>query len=404
MAIRVDPSAPERPRLEKINAKADENGFLRLPSGSAVPLSASDLERHAYCPLSWYLARAGIQAVGSAVKIGQIRHKRIHDSYTELADLQNSRRKEGVIWTWWISIVTILFVEGLVFLRIDQFGNTRAIGSGLVALSLAWLLISILLIILPWRDVRNEMINAHMMDDEDPVNQLAGPVLDSSFLEDPKMGGWGSAGSVEMTTLLAAIGLAIHGIAILAATERLLLAFILALFAMVWNGLSAWRLHRFLQNDLEVRHLSGHLDVEDHAIVTYSDDEKTAGLLFDERTGLRGRPDQILRVEDGFIPVEQKTGRVPKEPHQSHKIQLLAYIRLIEATTGKAPTMGVLRYGEHDAHLITWDEDAKKVLEHEIREVQSALVSGMASRNHEQVGKCRSCSRFRACPERLIEE
>ena len=51
--------------------------------------------------------------------------------------------------------------------------------------------------------------------------------------------------------------------------------------------------------------------------VAYSDDEETAGLLVDKLTGIRGRPDQIVVIDGEFIPIEQKTGRVPKR-HMTH--------------------------------------------------------------------------------------
>ena len=37
-------------------ATQDENGFWKDANGVAISVSASDLERHAYCPLSWKLA------------------------------------------------------------------------------------------------------------------------------------------------------------------------------------------------------------------------------------------------------------------------------------------------------------------------------------------------------------
>ena len=52
--------------------------------------------------------------------------------------------------------------------------------------------------------------------------------------------------------------------------------------------------------------------IEENTDVAYSDDEATAGLLSDEKTGLRGRPDQIVIVDGEFIPVEQKLVKYPK--------------------------------------------------------------------------------------------
>jgi len=36
-----------------------EDGHWVDPQGTALPVSASDLERHTYCPVSWQLSKAG---------------------------------------------------------------------------------------------------------------------------------------------------------------------------------------------------------------------------------------------------------------------------------------------------------------------------------------------------------
>ena len=134
----------------------------------------------------------------------------------------------------------------------------------------------------------------------------------------------------------------------------------------------------------------------------YSDDDKSSDLLIDSVSGLRGRPDQIVIIEGEFIPVEQKTGKVPKKPHASHRLQLLAYISLVETSTKKSPPYGVLRYGDEDVHQVFWDQYSKQHLQDSIIEVQRLMVEGGAKRNHEREGKCRNCSRRYACNESLV--
>jgi len=107
-------------------------------------------------------------------------------------------------------------------------------------------------------------------------------------------------------------------------------------------------------------------------------------------------------VDGEFIPVEQKTGRVPKHPHRSHKLQVLAYLHLVEISTKRPTPYGVLRYGNEDLHQIPWDDKNKKILFDAIAEVQRLMVHNDAKRNHERPGKCRNCSRNYACPEALI--
>ena len=114
-------------------------------------------------------------------------------------------------------------------------------------------------------------------------------------------------------------------------------------------------------------------------------------------------PQYLYRIIDGeFIPVEQKTGKVPKRPHASHRMQILAYLHLVEVSTKKPSPYGVLRYGKENLHQIEWDSSARKDLFSAISEVQRLMVEGGARRNHERPGKCENCSRRYACSESLV--
>ena len=62
---------------------------------------------------------------------------------------------------------------------------------------------------------------------------------------------------------------------------------------MIWTLLASWQLQRALlaDNALEVARINAGLD--ENTDVAYSDDEATAGLLVDDLSGLRGRPDPV---------------------------------------------------------------------------------------------------------------
>lgn len=117
--------------------------------------------------------------------------------------------------------------------------------------------------------------------------------------------------------------------------------------------------------------------------------------------GLRGLPDVVLRVEDELIPVEVKTGRVPKGPLFSHIIQLAAYCLLIEERQGRPPPYGVLQYGKHVRHEIDYNDELKFTLVNKLIEMRQIMRTGEAHRNHRRPGKCASCSRREGCSERL---
>ena len=178
--------------------------------------------------------------------------------------------------------------------------------------------------------------------------------------------------------------------------------FILVTVAMIWTLLASWQLQRALlaDNALEVARINAGLD--ENTDVAYSDDEATAGLLVDDLSGLRGRPDQIVIVDGEFIPVEQKTGKIPEKPHKSHKMQLLAYLHLVESTTGRKPPYGVLKYGSENLHTIDWNDENEHQLFSAVKEVQRLMVQGGAERNHNRKGKCESCSRRYACDSSLV--
>ena len=123
--------------------------------------------------------------------------------------------------------------------------------------------------------------------------------------------------------------------------------------------------------------------------------------LFSHRLGLVGAPDSIIDREAHFIPVEIKTGRVPKGPLFSHILQLAAYCALVEEKYGKPPPFGLLRYGSDVEYEIEYNDDQKRLLEDKLSEMRGALASRDVHRNHNRPGKCAGCSRREGCPERL---
>ncbi len=123
--------------------------------------------------------------------------------------------------------------------------------------------------------------------------------------------------------------------------------------------------------------------------------------LFSHRLGLVGAPDSVVEHEGHFIPVELKTGRVPKGPLFSHILQLAAYCALVEEKYGKAPPYGLIQYGKAAEFEIEYNDDQRRLLEDKLKEMRGALKSKDVHRNHNRPGKCAGCSRREGCPERL---
>ena len=381
-------------------AEESDDGFWRDDSGRALHVSASDLERHAYCPLSWSLAREGKGGRGKAIDAGRQKHAEIHKKVENFKQKQTDLRKALIVWSWWFTIVVIFISDAIIFTTITDERTPIDIARYLSILSVVWLVAGLLAIYLPWRHWINLPIEKS--EELDELKNLDESAIPRTFQPYGFIGGWRQGGRVEAGLLMGATIFGLHAIGLYGAEDKEQAGFILVTVAMIWTLLASWQLQKALlaDNALEVARINA--GIEENTDVAYSDDESTAGLLSDDETGLRGRPDQIVIVDGEFIPVEQKTGKIPEKPHKSHKMQLLAYLHLVESTTGRNPPYGVLKYGNENLHQIDWDDYNKHLLFSATKEVQRLMVQGGAERNHNRKGKCESCSRRYACDSSLV--
>ena len=388
------------PPSNLVIADESDDGFWRDESGKPLHVSASDLERHAYCPLSWSLAREGKTGRGKAIDKGRIKHAEIHQKIENFKQKQNDLRRALVIWSWWFTIVVMFVTDAIIFTNISDDRTPIDISRYLSILSVVWLIAGLLAIYLPWRKWINLPIeNSPELQD---LKNLDDVVIPRTLEPYGFIGGWRQGGRVEAGLLMGATIFGLHAIGLMWAEDKEQAGFILVTVAMIWTLLASWQLQRALlaDNALEVARINAGLD--ENTDVAYSDDEATAGLLVDDLSGLRGRPDQIVIVDGEFIPVEQKTGKIPERPHKSHKMQLLAYLHLVESTTGRKPPYGVLKYGSENLHTVDWNEENEHQLFSAVKEVQRLMVQGGAERNHNRKGKCESCSRRYACDSSLV--
>ena len=383
------------------DAKIGPAGYYLDESEAPLPVSASDLERFMYCPLSWQLAKEGATGKGEAVEEGVEKHKEIHDEMNDFQEALIRMRRSLLVWSWWFGIIIAFTIDAFAFLYIDDVVNSPLEFAKILSMwSVSCLIASILSIALPWRNwLRFER---SMKEIREIKNRFESTGLEPTWSPIGFLGGWFSAGKTEAGLLLATIVIGVHSIALVAAEDRSQAGFVLMVIAFIWTFLATWQLQHSLRAENQMIASREKAGLDEGTELLYSDDDKSSDLLMDNESGLRGRPDQIVIIDGEFIPVEQKTGKVPKKPHQSHRLQLLAYISLVETSTTKSPPYGVLRYGNEDIHQVYWDEHAKQHLRESIIEVQRLMVEGGAQRNHEREGKCRSCSRRYACSESLV--
>ena len=388
------------PDFDISTAKKSKDGFWRDSNSNLLRVSASDIERHAYCPLSWELAKKGNSGQGEAVELGKTKHAEIHNRVSDFKSKQIQFRRQMIIWTWWFTVIIAIVIDSVAIMMIDDVMlYPQDMARYLAMWSLSVLVAGITAIYIPWRKWLgfSETIRA----EKNKIIQET-KILEPEWEDEGFQGGWFEAGKVEISLLFSAMLLGIHSIALSGAENRQQAGFILIVLAMIWTLAASWQLQKALISENESELARKDVGLEPGSEVAYSDDEVSAGLLIDKQTGIRGRPDQIVVIDGEFIPIEQKTGRVPKRPHTSHRRQLLAYIHLVEINTNRNTPYGILRYGNDDIHQILWDDDSKNELFDQVQEIQRLMVEGGAKRNHERIGKCQNCSRKYACSDSLV--
>ena len=378
------------------------DGFWFDSDGKILNVSASEIERYVYCPMSWRLENEGISAKGKEVEQGIEKHEQMHQIIVEKIEAQNEFTRNIVIWSWWFAVVLTLAADTAAFYFVQDglidSELASMIGKFLVLLALVWLILAIVLLILPWRkwlgwNEKLLSVSTNTSEIENDLQPLNTPL---------KLGekGWFTFGRPEALILFSAIALSLHGIALTFAQNRSLATFALLVLALIWTLLATTRLQAALTANQRIKEKDIEAGLEELGDIRYSDGGDSF-LLEDENTGLRGRPDQITRIGEDLIPVELKTGKIPKKPHKSHQFQILAYLHLIESMTGDPPPFGFLRYGTESVYSIEWNQKEREKLFDVIKEIQQVSVKGGAKRDHNRPGKCESCSRREDCPDRL---
>lgn len=119
------------------------------------------------------------------------------------------------------------------------------------------------------------------------------------------------------------------------------------------------------------------------------------------RYGVVGKPDYVVQMRDGLIPIEAKPTRTAAAPHDSDIAQLLAYCLLIEDTTGHAPPYGLLRYA-HQTFRVPYTAARRAELLDLLAAIRADEHADDVPRSHNQSGRCRHCSFVEQCDDRLM--
>ncbi len=122
--------------------------------------------------------------------------------------------------------------------------------------------------------------------------------------------------------------------------------------------------------------------------------------LYAETYGLIGKPDYLIETAQSVIPVEVKSSQAPIVPYLGHLLQLAAYCLLVEATTGRTPPHGLLKYADA-LYEVDFTPELRQELLDTMSEMRQARHRNHVARSHQQPAKCAACGLRYTCDEAL---
>ncbi len=330
-----------------------------MAKGTDDYVSAGDLEKFSYCPLSWWLSRDH-ESDGEALEKGVREHDALGKSLWHIDSEEQSAKQAETLVFWYAVTATVIAILGLELVFEDDSMHLSEI-MGVAAL--IWILAASFFLF----KATTSKIKSKAVDYE----------------------------RIVLIFAIVAVVIAVNAVGFIMQDSKLAQA--LELVALLWLVAASYFLYRSLKSTDIAQTLRREYRIKGKIEYIDMDDSKA----YKSKTHMiSGRPDYVIKLGDHIIPVEVKKGRTPQGPLFSHIIQVAAYCLLIEEATGKAPPYGIVKYPEQE-HEIEYNEDMKKVLLEKAQDVRRALSVGDAHRNHNRPGKCRSCSRRTVCPERL---
>jgi CRISPR-associated exonuclease Cas4 len=320
-------------------------------------ISAGELERFGYCPLSWWLGRTS-RVSSEALKQGSKSHERISEDLKTIMTSEAKAGSWGRAVLWFSAVSTLMAVIGFSLVASNDLRNWRWL---LTLLSVFWI----------------------------------GATLVMVYGVSAK-----AEENVRRERLISVIGVVAMVVALNAATLLQVdteVAVIFEVLALIWLIGASIALYYSLIAEVLAQKKRRQVNVDGKVLYVGTEDQR---LLRSEKYKLTGRPDYILMVGTELIPVDLKTGRQPRGPLFSHILQIGAYCLLLSDEQGKRVSRGILKYGDVE-HEIEFDDELEKLLLGKLVEMRSLMKSGDVHRNHNREGKCAGCSRRDICPERL---
>ncbi|MCX8174294.1 MAG: Dna2/Cas4 domain-containing protein [Thermoplasmata archaeon] len=325
--------------------------------GNVMRISAADIEKFTYCPLSWKLSYSDRDAENKSQMAGKKQHRKFGRKVKQIIKAeQRTAEAEVLIFTGGVVSTIVALSGAIIYSPLQNFIVSRIS----LIVGLIWFGVAVFFLYL------------------------------SAFF------------AVRGLRLVLLTGI-LAGILFLISTftyafQNPYIGLIFEPVALVWLIFTSVFFFIGERQHLKAMKMREEMEFGKEEIVI--PDQNSPMVTRDGK--LSGTPDLILKSGETLIPVEIKTGRVPRGPHFSHIMQLIAYCYIIEDLRGKPPPYGILRYGSTDFE-IEYTPELKNLLERKMEEMRQALSGEMeVHRNHSRAGKCRNCSRRKICPERLV--
>jgi len=107
-------------------------------------ISASEMERYGYCPLSWHLDLKGIDAEGDEVNTGVEKHKEIGDSLKNLLVEEKKSRETSTTLMTVVGLIMTLVTLAIPILWISNEDDLSKLNLGviLLILGIGWMLVA----------------------------------------------------------------------------------------------------------------------------------------------------------------------------------------------------------------------------------------------------------------------
>jgi len=328
------------------------------PKGTSY-ISAGDLEKYSYCPLSWWLSKK-YDTQDTTTRKGIEEHEKLGETLWKIDTGEKSAKESERLVFWYAAVATLIAIIGL---ELMPFEEAVSVSEILGAVALIWILAAAFFL---YKATKSTM---------------QGKVLDYE--------------KIILIFAIVAVVIAINAVAFM--QDNFALAQVMEFVAISWLIGASFFLYRSLISTRVASTLRDEFRVKGKIEYIDMDESK---VFKSEKYGLSGRPDYVIRLADNIIPIEEKKGRTPQGPLFSHILQVAAYCLLIEDTMGKVPPYGLLKYPEREDE-IEYNDDLKRMLVEKLDEMRGIMRTGDAHRNHERPGKCMHCSRRDVCPEKL---